>query len=91
MASEYCMEHDVLREFLLKNRNEVRQLILTEYDEKKQRALDRRDARAEGKAEGSEEERIKIALKLREQGISMDVISTATGLTEDEISELDAE
>ncbi|MDD3402885.1 MAG: hypothetical protein PHQ72_05955 [Hespellia sp.] len=95
MASEYCIEHDVLREFLLKNRNEVRQLILTEYDEKKQRALDRRDARAEGraegKAEGSEEERIKIALKLREQGISMDVISVATGLTEDEIRALDTE
>ncbi|MDD3402784.1 MAG: hypothetical protein PHQ72_05435 [Hespellia sp.] len=37
-----------------------------------------------------EEERIKIALKLCEQGISMDVISEATGLTEEEIRTLDA-
>jgi predicted transposase YdaD len=37
---------------LLKNRNEVTNVLLTEYNAKHQRKLDRRDARAEGHAEG---------------------------------------
>jgi predicted transposase YdaD len=36
----------------LKNRNEVTNVLLTEYNAKHQRKLDRRDARAEGRAEG---------------------------------------
>ena len=51
-ACEYCIENDYLKEFLLKHRNEVRRVLLTEYDAKKQRKMDIRDARAEGKAEG---------------------------------------
>ena len=51
-ACQYCIEHDVLKDFLLKNRNEVRKVLLTEYNAKYQRKLDRRDARAEGVAEG---------------------------------------
>jgi predicted transposase YdaD len=36
----------------LKNRNEVTKVLLTEYNAKHQRKLDRRDAREEGLAEG---------------------------------------
>jgi predicted transposase YdaD len=51
-ACQYCIEHDILKNFLLKNRNEVTNVLLTEYNAKHQRKLDRRDARAEGRAEG---------------------------------------
>lgn len=34
-ACVYCIEHDVLRQFLLKNRSEVVKVLLTEFDEKK--------------------------------------------------------
>jgi flagellar biosynthesis/type III secretory pathway protein FliH len=51
-ACQYCIEHDILRNFLLKNRNEVTKVLLTEYNAKHQRKLDRRDAREEGLAEG---------------------------------------
>ena len=54
-ACVYCIEHDILREFLLRHRNEVTKVLLTEYDAKKQRKMDMRDARAEGKAEGKAE------------------------------------
>lgn len=54
-ACVYCIDHDILREFLLKNRNEVTKVLLTEYDAKKQRKMDIRDAREEGKAEGKAE------------------------------------
>ena len=49
IACEYCIEHDVLKEFLLKNWNEVRMLILTEYDEKKHMAMEGRDGVHRGK------------------------------------------
>ena len=31
----YCIEHDILKDVLLKNRSEVRHMLLTEFDEKK--------------------------------------------------------
>ena len=54
-ACKYCIENDYLKDFLLKHRNEVRKVLLTEYDAKKQRKLDMRDARAEGREEGRRE------------------------------------
>lgn len=48
-ACKYCIENDILKDFLLKNRNEVRQLILTEYDEKKHMSNLREEGRLEGK------------------------------------------
>ena len=52
LATQECIEQDVLKEFLLKNRGEVISMLLTEYDEKKHMKMVRRDAREEGKAEG---------------------------------------
>lgn len=31
----YCIRHDILKDVLLKNRSEVRHMLLTEFDEKK--------------------------------------------------------
>ena len=47
-AVTYCIEHDVLRAFLLKHRAEVKDVCITEYDEKT--FVD--GIRAEGRAEG---------------------------------------
>lgn len=51
-ACQYCIEHDILKDFLIKHRSEVNHVILTEYNPKKQREMDRRDAREEGLSEG---------------------------------------
>jgi len=51
-ACVYCIEHDILKEFLSKHRSEVTKVLLTEYDAKKQRKMDMRDAREEGRSEG---------------------------------------
>ena len=53
-ACVYCIEHDILKDFLTKHRNEVTKVLLTEYDAKKQRKMDIRDARKEGMEEGLE-------------------------------------
>ena len=34
-AITYCIDHDILKDVLLKNRSEVRHMLLTEFDEKK--------------------------------------------------------
>ena len=47
-AVTYCIEHDVLKTFLLKHRAEVKDVCITEYDEKA--FVD--GIRAEGRAEG---------------------------------------
>ena len=76
-ACQYCIEHDILREFLLKNRNEVKKVLLTEYNAKHQRKLDLRDAREEGKAE--ERDRMnRLTLLLAEQGRSDDIVRAAS-------------
>ena len=56
-ACIYCIDNDFLKDFLLKHRNEVRKVLLTEYDAKKQRKMDIRDARTQGREEGLEEGR----------------------------------
>lgn len=57
LACTYCMEQGILEEFLAKHRNEVAEVLLAEYDAKKQRKMDMRDAREEGRKEGRNEGR----------------------------------
>lgn len=58
-AVTYCIEHDVLKTFLLKHRAEVKDVCITEYNEKTFvdgiRAEGREEGRAEGRAIGREE------------------------------------
>ena len=51
-SSRYCIENDILKDYLIKNRNEVRKVLLTEYDVKKHMKLERIEAREEGREEG---------------------------------------
>ena len=51
-ASVYCMKHDIMKDYLIKHRHEVRDVFLTEFDANKQREMDRRDAREEGRIGG---------------------------------------
>ncbi|MDD2957565.1 MAG: hypothetical protein PHR92_03455 [Lachnospiraceae bacterium] len=55
LTVEECIEQDILRDFLLKNRNEVMRVLLTEYDMKKHIRLERRDAFEEGEEKGRED------------------------------------
>ena len=51
IAVTYCIEHNILKTFLLKHRAEVKDVCITEYNEKT--FVD--GIRAEGRAEGREE------------------------------------
>lgn len=51
-------------------------------------AKGRVEGKAEGKAEGRTEEKMEIALNLLRQNLPLDAISSATGLSHDELNEL---
>lgn len=60
-AVETCIKEGILETFLLKNRAEVKQMILTEYDEERhiqnERELAKEEALRQGRQEGREEGR----------------------------------
>ena len=59
-AVDECVEAGVLEEFLSKHRREVRNMVLTEFDEEKFLKMVREEERAEGRAEGERILLIKI-------------------------------
>ena len=61
---EECIRENVLRDFLLENKSEVKKMCLYEYDEEQQRKWDRED--------GKEEERNRMVKVLLRQGILSD-------------------
>jgi hypothetical protein len=86
-ACQYCIEHDILKKFLLKNRNEVTNVLLTEYNAKHQRKLDRRDARAEGRLE----ERSEAIERLLHKGKSSEEIQDLLDYPMEEILRVERE
>jgi hypothetical protein len=79
-AVEYCLKHDILKEFFEKNATGVMDMIYTEWD--METALDVRFE--EGREEGREE----IARNALMKGLSIDVIRDITGLDADVINNL---
>ena len=57
MAIDYCIEHDILKDFLIKRRNEVTKSMKLDYTFDRQLELEREDAREEGLEEGREQGR----------------------------------
>ena len=61
MAIDDCMQEGILEEILRSQREEVRSMVLTEYDEqahiKNEREIAKEEGRAEGRAEGKVEGR----------------------------------
>ena len=83
-AIDYCIEENVLREFLKKNRSEVMGSILTEYNEKETMEAFYRD----GKEEGLTEEKLKTASKLKAKNMPIEEIAEITELSIADIEKL---
>ena len=85
-----CIQEDILSDFLRRNRAEVYKACLYEYNEEKQRMLDRRDAQEDGRKEGIIEGKaigqyIKLIQQVRKKvEKSMDSAQIADMLEEDE-------
>ena len=67
LAVERCIKENILRDFLISDKEKVIGMIFDEYDEKEQRKLDKRDAFEEGeeigKKEGKKEAKIEALLE----------------------------
>ena len=88
-AVEECIREDVLRDFLLKNKAEVKKMCLYEYDEERQRKWDREEGLEEGREQGSMEKSIDVARKMLKKGIySEEEIAELTGLELMEVEKL---
>lgn len=68
-AIEECIEKDKIADILEKNRAEVKNLLLTDFDEKKYRKMIKEEAREEGFEKGREEGREEGRREGREEGI----------------------
>lgn len=80
-AVEECIREDVLRDFLLRNKAEVKKMCLYEYDEERQRRWDRE--------EGREEKGMDIAKMMLQKGrYSEEEIAELTGLELEEVIRL---
>ena len=77
-AIDQCIEKDILKSYLLKNKGEVMSMILTEYNEK----LHNKTLREEGREEGHEQGLLdaRNILRLHFAGKSPNEISEMTGI-----------
>jgi predicted transposase YdaD len=85
-AVEYCLKHDILKEFLEKNAAEVMNMIYTEWD--METALDVRFE--EGIERGREVRSTEVAQNALMNGFSIEQIHDITGLDADVINNLRA-
>ena len=63
-AIEYCIRHNILKEFLSKQKAEVIKMSIFEYDKEREMELIRRDEREIGKEMGIQEERQRAQAEL---------------------------
>ena len=67
-AIDECVSKDKIADILVKNRAEVKNMFLTDFDEKKYRKILARDAKEEGRTEGRIEGRIEGRREGRKEG-----------------------
>ena len=91
-AIKYCIEHNILKQFLENHGSEVYSMALCGWDIEEARVAWREEAREagleEGREEGREEEREVIARNALAKGIPLDLIHEITGLNMETIIEL---
>ncbi|WP_455951026.1 hypothetical protein [Eubacterium sp.] len=88
-AIDYCINHNVLREFLLERKAEAMHTLLTEYDEQKTMEYLRQDAYDDGFTEGASsgfakgEKRHLVSLVCKKMTKSKSIEQIADELEED--------
>ena len=91
-AVKYCIEHDILKEFLKNHGSEVFNMLFDEISTEEIAAVRSEEAREDGlekgREEGREDERLLISRNLLAKGFSPEIISETTGLSIDEIAKL---
>ena len=89
-AIKECIKNDILREYLQRKSREVMNMLLAEYDYDTdiavQRAEEREIAFAEGEARGSRQTKLETAKLMKEENLSLDLITKITGLSQADVA-----
>ena len=87
-----CIREGILKEFLEKNRADVKKMSIYEYDQEKHIRMERQDSWEdgikEGEVRGAEQQLSKIIKNMMKKGRSISQIAEELGETEDRIQEL---
>jgi predicted transposase/invertase (TIGR01784 family) len=83
-AIKYCIQHNILSDFLTAHRAEVLAMLLEEYDEQKTMDYLRREAFEEGKIEAKQD----FVRKMLTHGVPLETISIYAGLTLEEAQKI---
>jgi predicted transposase YdaD len=88
-AIDEMPDHFVIKPFLVANRSEVKNMFLTEYDEKKVLEMEREEGRLEGLKEGEEKRNNEVAADMiKEGGMSVSFIARMSKLSESDVRNL---
>ena len=87
-AIKECIQNDILREYLQRKSKEVLNMLIGEYDYDTDIAVQREESFDMGLAEGSRQKALQDAGNFKRLGVSIDIITQATGLTKEEVEGL---
>ena len=79
-AVKYCLEHNILKEFLRQNATEVENMLLTEWNWDDAKQVWHEEGLEEGLERGREEGREAIVRNALAKGVPLELISDITGL-----------
>ena len=95
-AITYCINNDIMSEYLKEHKKEVNNMYWFEYDaEAAKRAMleemqeEREEGRVEGRAEGRTEGHLEMVKNFIKAGASINVIQKATGWSEEKIMQIE--
>ncbi len=88
LAIEDCIRQDILKEFLIKHREEVCSVILTKYDEAFHIQCEKEQSYVDGLEAGSDQTRREIVRAMLANGVSHEVICRSASITEEELVEI---
>jgi len=83
-AIKYCRDHDILREFLELHATEVFNMLITEWNTEDAKEVWYEEGFEDGLEQGRQE-KLRTTAKLKNLGVSIEIISQATGLSAEEI------
>ena len=85
---EYCIHHNILANFLRRNRAQVPGMLLSSFEKEKYDNSVKESGRIEGRVEGRAEGRASVVLSLYNSGMSLEEISERSGIPLDEVKQL---
>ena len=95
-AIKECIRNDILREYLLRKSKEVINMLIAEYDydvdiavqREEEREIALKEGEAQGFSAGSHQKALEDARNFKRLGVSVSIITEATGLSKEEVEKL---